>query len=629
MVRGGGRGVGEDDEGRGREVRAILYARVSTQGQADKGYSLAQQLEALRAHAAREGFSVIEEIADPGYSGAYLERPGLDRVRELVEAGGVDVVLAQDRDRFSREPALLWFLKTDLAKHGTALRALNDSGEDTPEAQLTDGLMDQIAKYNRANIARMARRGKLQKAREGKVVASSKINYGFRWNAARDGYEVDEEKMELVRRVFYMIGVEGRSLWGVTSTFEAEGIPAPDGGRRWSRTWVRNLIDPDQNGDLYFPHAYEEVAPMVSPEVAARLVPGERYGIWYYNRYGLKDTRTEKTPDGYKTRRTKEPRPRSEWIAVPVVDAGIPRAVAEAARERMADAYRPWSEASRFNELRGLLRCGVCGRIMVGHRITEDYNYYMCSRTPKSSGPDPCPNRRHRAESLERRVLEAVGGAVKSPDKLISHLDERIKQERAGLLRGEADEESARWAARLADMEQERDGYIRLAATGRITDAELDRYLSEQDEHKSVAERELARARSKQERVEELERDRDALAEGAMRGTDPARYTPNERRELYKRLHLSARVWPDRDLEVFFTYGLDVSDGFRVAWAGSDKYEADRRLHDKAAGLYRADYEAGRVDPKTYHDNAEEGAVPDRYRGEARETFRDMYSLST
>ncbi len=36
---------------------------------------------------------------------ASLERPGMDRVRELVEAGGVSVVLAQDRDRFAREPA--------------------------------------------------------------------------------------------------------------------------------------------------------------------------------------------------------------------------------------------------------------------------------------------------------------------------------------------------------------------------------------------------------------------------------------------------------------------------------------------------------------------------------------------
>ena len=67
--------------------RAILYARVSTDEQARSGYSLAQQLEALREYAAREGYEILEEVQDPGQSGASLERPGMDRVRDLVAAG--------------------------------------------------------------------------------------------------------------------------------------------------------------------------------------------------------------------------------------------------------------------------------------------------------------------------------------------------------------------------------------------------------------------------------------------------------------------------------------------------------------------------------------------------------------
>src|SRR3712207_6375036 len=69
--------------------RAVLYARVSTEEQVRSGYSLAQQLEALRAHCEREGYEVLEEVSDPGQSGACLERPGMDRVRDLVATGGV------------------------------------------------------------------------------------------------------------------------------------------------------------------------------------------------------------------------------------------------------------------------------------------------------------------------------------------------------------------------------------------------------------------------------------------------------------------------------------------------------------------------------------------------------------
>jgi DNA invertase Pin-like site-specific DNA recombinase len=60
--------------GSGRRRRAVLYARISTDEQARSGYSMAQQLEALRDHAAHEGYEILEEIADPGQSGASSRR---------------------------------------------------------------------------------------------------------------------------------------------------------------------------------------------------------------------------------------------------------------------------------------------------------------------------------------------------------------------------------------------------------------------------------------------------------------------------------------------------------------------------------------------------------------------------
>src|SRR3712207_2024658 len=167
--------------------RAVLYARVSTDEQARRGYSLAQQLETLRDYASREGYEVLEEVSDPGQSGASLARPGLDKLRDLVAAGSVSVVLAQDRDRFAREPAYLYLLREEFAEKGTGLRALNDRGDESPEGQLTDGILDQLAKFERSKTAERTRRGRLRKAREGKVIAGRQANYGFRYNGARDG----------------------------------------------------------------------------------------------------------------------------------------------------------------------------------------------------------------------------------------------------------------------------------------------------------------------------------------------------------------------------------------------------------------------------------------------------------
>src|ERR687897_2764733 len=173
---------------------AILYARVSTKAQAEEDrYSLPQQLAALREYAKCEGYAVPEghEIADPGHSGATLDRPGMDRVRDLVMAGGVSVVLAQDRDRFTREPAHHYLLKREFEEHGCKLRALNDRGDDSPEGELTDGILDQLAKFERAKLAERSRRGKMRKAREGNVGVTTP-KYGFRYNEARDGLVVHE-----------------------------------------------------------------------------------------------------------------------------------------------------------------------------------------------------------------------------------------------------------------------------------------------------------------------------------------------------------------------------------------------------------------------------------------------------
>ena len=152
--------------------KIILYARVSTEEQARPGYSLAQQMESLRGYAAREGYEILEEVMERGQSGASLARPGIDRVRDLVTVGNVSVVLAQDRDRFAREPAYLYPLREEFAEHGTALKALNDRGDGSSEGELTDGILDQLAKFERAKTMERTRRGKQRKAREGKIIAT-------------------------------------------------------------------------------------------------------------------------------------------------------------------------------------------------------------------------------------------------------------------------------------------------------------------------------------------------------------------------------------------------------------------------------------------------------------------------
>jgi site-specific DNA recombinase len=520
--------------------RAVLYARVSTQEQADKGYSLAQQMEALRAYATREGFEVLEEVSDPGYSGAYLDRPGLDQVRGLVEGtpGGVSVVLAQDRDRIAREPAYLYLLREEFLRHGCALRALNDRGDDSPEGQLTDGILDQLAKFERAKTAERTRRRSRRKAAEGKVLgAALKPRYGFRYardtNGTPVGYVVDEAEMAVVRRMMREFA-DGASVNGVAGGLTGDGIPAPSGGEVWSRFTVRNAA----KDDAYKPHTREELEALAAegrmrPDVLALLDPSRPYGVAWFGR-------TRKV--GRYERRAA---PEESWIAVPVDLSGsnLDRETVEMARRNVASNRKLSKVGDRSWELSGgLLRCGDCGRSMLAFsrrypdRPNKPNFYYRCDA--RSRVGRPCPNRRsHRAADIEARAWEIVAHAHRDPHGDFMRQFEAAYEARKLELAAGSPERQRALVEELQTLEAERKGYLRQNARGVLSDAELDATLADVGERAGKLREEQGRVGNAARDLEILE-DAYAAAMGALKSgrvTVEAEETPESRRTWYKR----------------------------------------------------------------------------------------------
>ena len=332
-----------------------------------------------------------------------------------------------------------------------------------------------------------SRRGKLRKAREGKVVAGHTPNYGFRYNAARDGYEVDEEKMQVVRRIFRMVGVEGVSTHGVARTLEREGVPNPGGGRYWYKRLVKRFI----LDDVYKPHTFQEVAALVAPEVAARLDPDELYGVWWFNRRRTTATQVAVAgPDGreYKRKSHVAYKDREEWIAVPVPGSGVPREWVDAARTVVAGYRSPSKVDGSFWELSGaLMRCGVCGRAMEPWTATTGH---QAGSTPSATtaagrataGRRPAPTTGCiRSDKAHPAVWDLVSGLLSDPERLRAGLDAMIEDER-GAPRGDPEREAKAWLERLATLDRKRGGYLDLAAEGIMGRDELRAKLAELEE---------------------------------------------------------------------------------------------------------------------------------------------------
>jgi hypothetical protein len=112
--------------------------------------------------------------------------------------------------------------------------------------------------------------------------------------------------------------------------------------------------------------------------------------------------------------------------------------------------------------------------------------------------------------------------------------------------------EIRRWLEKLSEADEERRGFLRLASKGRITDVELDEELARLEEISGAAKRELESLRRHSERVEQMERDRDAVLEhyAALAPEALDSLTSEERHRLYKMLRLKVWVAKSGDLEV-------------------------------------------------------------------------------
>src|ERR1700682_2509951 len=98
---------------------AAIYARVSSEQQREEN-TIASQTASLIEFAKGHKLEVPKEwvVEDEGFSGAILERPGLERVRDLAAEGQIQVVLAYAPDRLSRKYAYQILLIEEFAHHG-------------------------------------------------------------------------------------------------------------------------------------------------------------------------------------------------------------------------------------------------------------------------------------------------------------------------------------------------------------------------------------------------------------------------------------------------------------------------------------------------------------------------------
>ena len=188
-------------------MKVAIYARVSTERQAERG-TIGSQLAALRDQVSTAGHELVGEFIDDGHSGARLDRPGLDALRDAAEAGLFDAVWCLSPDRLARVYAYQVLVLDELARFGVRVHFTDapDFAPGDPQATLLTQVQGVIAEYEKAKIAERYRRGKLFRARAGEIT-TWKTAYGYR-RVARSAatgpahLEIYEPEAAVVRRIF-------------------------------------------------------------------------------------------------------------------------------------------------------------------------------------------------------------------------------------------------------------------------------------------------------------------------------------------------------------------------------------------------------------------------------------------
>jgi site-specific DNA recombinase len=229
-------------------MQVALYVRVSTDRQ-QHAQTIEQQVTQLQTYvAAREGWTVREEhiFRDDGHSGAKLDRPGLDALRDHAARATFDVVLLTAPDRLARNFVHQMVVLEELGRRGVRVVFCDRPLRDDPHEQLVTQIRGAVAEYERTLIADRMRRGRQARLRSGQLLPWTRAPYGYRLHPERPrdpaAVGLDTVAAAVVQDLFAAYAAGGVTLHTLAAQLTARGVPTPTGKPIWRPTTIRGLL---------------------------------------------------------------------------------------------------------------------------------------------------------------------------------------------------------------------------------------------------------------------------------------------------------------------------------------------------------------------------------------------------
>lgn len=373
------------NEPAGRSVPVAIYARVSSDNQVGGRFDSCESQTAIcREYVSQHahlGWYEAASFTDAAYSGGSMNRPGIQNLSRMIEAGQVKVVIIFKLERMSRNIDEWGPFRAFLARNGCRLvSATEDISEEEPEGRLKNNIMLSVADFERRNTAKKTRIKMREQAKRG-FWNGGLVPYGYTYDKNTQMLQPHPQEAAVVRRIFEQAGLMV-SLTDIANSLNAEGL----------RTKERHLNR--RNGST------ETIGGRIFRSDGIRLIlrnPLYRGAV----RFEAQEYAAQ----------------HPALVSADVWD----RANAATAETKPRPAYLFQERDVHNHLLKGLAWCGSCGRALVPNdsgKVSASgakYRYYTCSLVLRESQTHPCPVRRLGADALERAVIAVMSEASQHP----------------------------------------------------------------------------------------------------------------------------------------------------------------------------------------------------------------------
>jgi len=442
------------------KINAIIYVRVSTTDQAEKGYSLESQIERCKERALTKfkyKDSELIALVEPGGMGDDPNRPALNHALYLLEKGLGKKFIVLHPDRLTRDNTLQGIVSRKIWGMGVDIEFIEFEVDPTnPESMLMYNIQGSIAQYNKAKINANSKRGRVAKAKKGEFPSFKRL-FGYKFNKETDLPEYNEEERQVLLEMKDMLLNRDMSSNEIAKELSKRGVPAPDGDTWYQATVSRILKNEDYTGDFYY------------GKTKVVQINGESKQV---------------------------PTPEEEWILIeipPIWD----HETRDQILKKLKENYKGRSRKTRDYLLKGKAKCGRCGSAC-GSGFTSKtksgvYKYYSCRRKNAKAYQNGkkitnCPGKNWRVDIVDDVFWKWFKKLLKDPtDFLEQFLSETSNEKKIEELQHKVKS----LTKQIEEIDSEVSNYVILFGKGKINEDMFDKLTQPLEQKKEYIETEL------------------------------------------------------------------------------------------------------------------------------------------